>query len=117
MRKSKNQKVQLFLEDIENTDNRFDILKKLRDLTFENYPNLTERIIYGGIMFSIDSEDFGGIFLYKNHISYEFGNGYLIEDSKGILEGKGKYRRHIKIRVIEDISNKNINLFIKQALK
>lgn len=30
--------------------------------------------MYGGIMFS-PGDDFGGLFVYKNHVSFEFGNG------------------------------------------
>ncbi len=35
--------------------------------------------MYGGIMFSLD-DDFGGIFVRKNHISFEFGNGFAMDD-------------------------------------
>ncbi len=44
-------------------------------------------------MFSLD-EDFGGLFVRKRHISFEFGKGFLMDDPNKILEGKGKYRRH-----------------------
>ncbi len=72
--------------------------------------------MYGGIMFSLDG-DLGGLFVRKNHISFEFTEGFLMNDPKGMLEGKGKYRRHLKIRTLADIANKDVEFFVKQLSK
>jgi hypothetical protein len=52
----------------------------------------------------------------KNHITIEFSKGFLMEDPDSNLEGKGKYRRHLKILNEEDILNKNVAFFIRQAM-
>ncbi|XDD46907.1 DUF1801 domain-containing protein [Leptospira sp. WS39.C2] len=114
MKKSNDEKVQYFLDEIKiKNEGQFKILQKLRELVFKAYPKTIERIMYGGIMFSL-VEDFGGIFLSKNHISFEFGKGFLMKDPKKLLEGTGKFRRHLKIKSIEDIKNKDVDFFIKQ---
>ena len=116
MKKSKNEQVQKFLDEIMMLDDiKFEMLQKLRKIVFDIYPKINERMIYGGIMFSLE-EDFGGLFVSKNHISFEFINGFTMNDPKKILEGTGKFRRHLKIRSLIDIEDKQVDFFVKQAL-
>lgn len=42
----------------------------------------------------------------KNHVSFEFKEGFKLQDSNSILEGTGKKRRHIKIKWLSDIDKK-----------
>ena len=115
MQKSKNEQVEKHLEDlILINEEQYNIIQKLRDAVFTVHPNTDERIMYGGIMFSLD-DDFGGIFTRKNHISFEFGNGFLFDDPDRLLEGGGKFRRHLKIRFLSDIDAKKVSFFVKQA--
>ena len=112
---SKNEKVQSFLEEIRMIDfNKFEMLQDLRKIVFSNYKNVKERMMYGGIMFSL-AEDFGGIFVRKNHISFEFGFGVNMNDADNFLEGKGKFRRHLKLRNSDDITDKKVDYFVKQV--
>ena len=98
MEKSENEQVQRHLEEIMMfNDEQFNILQKLREIVFKAYPKTNERIMYGGIMFSLN-DDFGGVFVRKNHVSFEFGNGFAMADPDKLLEGSGKFRRHLKIR-------------------
>lgn len=115
MDKSKMEQVQNFLEDILMIDPvKFEILQKLRKIVFTNYKKTNERMMYGGIMFSL-KDDFGGLFVREKHISFEFGFGVYMKDPHKILEGSGKLRRHIKIRSISDIENKKVDFFVKQV--
>lgn len=116
MQVSKNKKVQEFLDEILIVDNeKHIILNAMREIVFENYQATDERMMYGGIMFSLDADDFGGLFVRKNHISFEFTKGFLMKDPNKLLEGKGKFRRHLKIKFLDDVKNKNVDLFVKQA--
>jgi hypothetical protein len=116
MKKSKNEQVQKFLEEIMMfNDEQFIILQKLRGIVFKIYPKTNERMMYGGIMFSLE-EDYSGIFVRKNHVSFEFINGFTMNDQKKLLEGTGKFRRHLKIRSLEDIKNKKVDFFVKQSV-
>jgi len=117
MNKSKTKEVQRFLNEIRLIDdNNFDPFNLMRDNVFEIYPKAEEKIMYGGIMFSLNKEDFGGLFVRKNYISFEFSAGFLMEDPHEFLEGSGKYRRHLKIKTIEDVLNKDVRFFVKQAV-
>ncbi|MCF6292508.1 MAG: DUF1801 domain-containing protein [Robiginitomaculum sp.] len=115
VKKSKRQQVQTFLDDIESLGGwKFLTLQKAREIVFNTYPDVDERIMYGGIMFSV-SDDFGGIFVNKKHLSFEFSNGFEFNDPNKNLEGSGKHRRHLKLKEISDIKNKQLAFFVQQA--
>jgi len=117
MTKSKNIDVQHFLDGIELIDHdKYELLNAMRDIVFKIYPRVQERMMYGGIMFSYDKNDFGGLFIRKNHISFEFARGYLMKDPKKLLEGSGKFRRHLKIGTLENVKSTDVRFFVKQAL-
>jgi hypothetical protein len=117
MIKSKNEIVRIFLKDLHAVDsNMYDIIIEMRKIVFDTYPKIEEKMMYGGLIFSMDAEMFCGLFAYTNHVSLEFTNGYLLEDADKHLEGKGKFRRHLKIREKEDIKTKDVAGFVKKAL-
>ena len=116
MRASNSQAVQTFLDEMEVFDaQKYEILQRLRAVVFEANQKVTERMMYGGIMFSL-GDDFGGIFAYKNHVSFEFGAGATLADPNQVLEGKGKFRRHLKISSFVDIEQKDVANFVRQAV-
>ena len=107
-----------FMMDIQSiSSERYDIAVQLREFYFNCDANLSEDIKYGGLVFFHENELLGGIFFYKHHISIEFGNGTDLPDPDCVLEGKGKFRRHIKIRDPEDIRLKNIMGYIQASLR
>jgi hypothetical protein len=115
MRKSKDERVEKFLEEISLLNQvQYRILQELRELVFTTFPQVEERMMYGGIMFSLE-KDFGGIFASKQHVSFEFGHGYMMQDPQGLLDGTGKFRRHLKIKSLSDIKDKNVAFFLKQV--
>ena len=117
MGKSTNEQVQNFLDDIIVVDpEKSTIIQKLRKIVFSTNPGITERIMYGGILLSL-AHDFGGIFAYKKHVSFEFSHGVQMDDPNNILEGGGKFRRHIKVYCMADVETKMVASFVKQALQ
>ncbi|MBI9061865.1 MAG: DUF1801 domain-containing protein [Marinilabiliaceae bacterium] len=107
-------KVQEFLEQTKLRDHvKYEVLDTLRQKVFEQYPKVEERMMYGGIIFSL-TEDFGGVFVYKNHVSFEFSYGYKLDDPEQLLEGGGKFRRHLKLKSLADIITKKVDFFVKQ---
>ncbi len=114
MKRSDNPKVQQLLTDIELTDpEKYDMLLRLRDIVFAHHPQTKERVMYGGIMFSL-ADDFGGIFVRKKHISFEFTAGNELKDPDKFLEGTGKYRRHLKLSSQNDIEAKKVAYYVEQ---
>lgn len=115
--KSKNVEVQKFLDEIELLNNeKFHTLIALRKMVYKVFPKTTEKFMYGGIIFSLNSENYSGLFVRKNHLSFEFSTGFKMKDPNIFLEGGGKFRRHLKIKSPEDIKNKEVASFVKQAI-
>lgn len=111
-----NEQVENFIQDVLFIDEeKGAILTTLRTILQKTCPSLTEEIKYGGLVFNIGNDLLGGIFLRKKHISLEFSYGYLFQDVDRYLEGSGKYRRHLKVYSLNDISGKNAEYYIKQA--
>lgn len=117
MRKAQGEEVQSFLNGIKMVDGeKYKSLIEIREIVFETFPEAKEKFMYGGIVFFLNSELFSGIFVNKKHITIEFSNGHLMKDPYDRLEGKGKYRRHLKILKREDVLSKQTAFFIKQAV-
>ncbi len=96
MKASADPKVQDFIIQIMTLDDiKFKIMESLREIAFNIFPKIKERMMYGGILLTLN-EDVGGIFVYTNHVSFEFSNGFEFDDPGHFLEGKGKFRRHLK---------------------
>ena len=110
LKKIKNADVQKFLEDtILKDKEKGEVIFQLREIVFKIFQ------IYGGIMFSLE-KDFGGIFVSKKHVSFEFTNGYEMKDPNQFLEGTGQYRRHLKIKLLSEIKEKTVDFFVKQVV-
>ncbi|MGJ8664474.1 MAG: DUF1801 domain-containing protein [Marinicella sp.] len=114
------QKVEQFMQDIQAVSIiKYEAVKYLHELILQVNPEVVEDIKYGGLVFSLTGQSklFCGIFVYRNHISIEFGSGSLFSDPEGLLEGKGQFRRHIKIVNAKDVAAKNVQGFIEQGIK
>lgn len=95
------------------------ITKAIDETIREICPSAGRRSMYGGSVFELEPDNHStmvcGHFVYKNHVSLEFSNGYQLSDPNGVLEGKGKYRRHIKLTRQADIDEKAVRSFLEQA--
>jgi hypothetical protein len=95
------------------------ITEEIDAIIMDVCPNAGRRTMYGGIVFELEPGNHKtlvcGHFVYKNHVSLEFTNGYKLCDPKGVLEGNGKYRRHIKLVRQDDISEKSVRSMLEQA--
>lgn len=69
---------------------------------------------HGKSDWSKNSTDFEGSL--KKYVSIEFSKGEQFTDPDTLLEGNGKYRRHIKLKTAEDIQTKEVEHYIEQAI-
>lgn len=114
MQDSQNPKVQDFINSIDLLDEtKSQILAELRKIIFEVFPQVTEKMMYGGIMFILE-DYFAGIFVYKKHVSLEFSFGAKLDDPEQLLNGKGKQRRHLKFESLEEVEEKKVAFFVAQ---
>lgn len=53
--------------------------------------------------------------LHKKHVSLGFSMGSEMSDPEGLLEGKGKRQRHVKVKTSEDLENPALLALLQQA--
>lgn len=113
---SKDARVNAFLDGLSLLGGELPtIVRRLREIVARVCPGVAERMMYGGIMFS-GGADFGGVFVSKGHVSFEFSQGNAFRDPEGLLEGSGKFRRHLKFRTVADVDPKAVAFFVRQAV-
>ena len=112
-----NQKVKNLLDDWQiGNPSLYEIANSVRTRILQLAGTVDEEVKYGGILFAAP-EPFCGIFVYTQHVSVEFSHGAEIVDLHGLLEGKGKGRRHLKLRTLEDVENKHLTDYLQLAKK
>jgi hypothetical protein len=87
-----------------------DIVDAAIDLGTPNPTSLHPTAMYGGTVFLTAPDKQGnfiaGALVFADHVTGEFSNGANFNDRSGMLGGKGKERRHIKLHSVDDIADK-----------
>ena len=111
------ERINTLLEDIRLLDqDRYELVQALRQMILGLNASVSEEVKYGGFFFSSSGKPFCGVFSYAKHVSLEFGAGAALMDEFRVLEGGGKYRRHIKLAHIDEISAKHVDDYLFQAI-
>lgn len=97
------------------SEEQYQVTDAVRNLVKSTFPQVSEEIKYGGILFT-STVQFCGVFAYTDHVSLEFGHGAKIKDPFGQLEGSGRLRRHLKIRSVAQIESKYLAEYLQLAL-
>jgi hypothetical protein len=109
--------VQTLLEDVRLvSEERYAVVEAVRALVKKSFKPFAEEVKYGGILFA-SGVQFCGVFADKGHVSVEFSQGARIDDVYGHLEGSGNGRRHLKLVSVEDITSKELVLYLPLALQ
>jgi hypothetical protein len=75
---------------------------------------------YGGTLYTLWPEQkegqFCGIFPYKAHVQLAFSEGAMLADPDRVLEGTGKFRRHVNFTAVSEIDEGVIAALLKEAV-
>ncbi len=97
-----------------------DIVNRIIELVYEINPDVSFQTRYGGIVFELCNNGhcrlLGGIYRYKRHASLELSQGSSLMDPSGVLEGTGKFRRHVKLKSVVEIESKGCHALLLQAM-
>lgn len=84
-------------------------------------PKSTKVPKYGGTLYTLKPDEkegqFCGVFPYKNHVQSSFAQGNELDDPNELLEGGGKFRRHLTYQSLDDVDAKIVKRFAKAASK
>lgn len=97
------------------------ITQMIDELILKAVPKAQTVAKYGGVLYTTKPDEkegqFCGTFTFKNHVQLSFANGAELTDPTQVLQGNGKYRRHINFLSPDDIDSKVLLALIKQSEK
>ncbi len=93
------------------------IIQRLRKVVETEAPSLIETSKWGNGCWLKGNLPLIFIYVAEDHLQFGFFGGSLLNDSKKVLQGKGKFVRHIRIESSKDIDKKLITSFIRKAVR
>jgi hypothetical protein len=95
---------------------------QVRKIILDIHPEANELLYYTHALTSVYSitekmgDGFCHIPIYTNHLNLGFNKGSLLKDPKELLEGTGKFIRHIPIRELSDLESTGVKKLIETAV-
>jgi len=97
------------------------IASELEEFIQSCVPDSTRVSKYGGTLFTLKPKEkegqFCGVFVYSAHVQLSFSNGPQLKDERKILQGSGKFRRHVNFKTADHIDYAYLKELICQAAK
>jgi hypothetical protein len=91
------------------------IIRALRKFVKRVEPGLTEAVKWGNGCWVGKNGRVAYVHSDVSYVQFGFFNGSSLKDPKGLLEGKGRYVRHIKVRVRSEIDEQAFAALLRQA--
>lgn len=93
------------------------IIKALRAFVKRTAPKLEESVKWGNGCWVNGKAPVAYVYSDKGFVQFGFFRGAALEDKKGLLEGKGQYVRHIKVRAVSGIDRTAFAALLRQAAR
>jgi hypothetical protein len=91
------------------------IIRGLRRLVKRVEPDLNEAVKWGNGCWIGANGPVAYVYSAPEYVQFGFFRGSALKDPKGLLEGKGKYVRHAKVRSTGAIDERSFATLLKQA--
>ena len=102
-----------YLED-QTSDNQA-IIRALRKFVKRAEPGLSEAVKWGNGCWVGKKGPVAYVYSDTGHVQFGFFYGSSLKDPKALLQGKGKYVRHTKVRDPDEIDQRAFAALLKQA--
>jgi hypothetical protein len=93
------------------------ILKKLRAFVKRAAPGLAESVKWGNGCWLHDDVPVAYVYAAPDHTQFGFLAGASLKDPRGLLEGNGRFVRHIKLRRPADLDERAFGALLRQAVR
>lgn len=93
------------------------IILKLRAFVKRVAPVLQESVKWGNGCWVIGKAPVAYVYSAADYVQFGFFRGSGLKDPQRILEGKGQYVRHIKVRKASDIDEDAFRSLLRQAAR
>ena len=91
------------------------IIRALRSFVKRVEPQLTEAVKWGNGCWIGEDAPVAYVYSDTGYVQFGFFRGSALKDPKGLLEGKGQYVRHIKVRDAVRIDERAFAALLRQA--
>lgn len=91
------------------------IIGRLRKFVERTVPQLQEAVKWGNGCWVNGKIPVAYVYCAPDCVQFGFFRGSALKDPKGLLEGKGEYVRHVKVRRPADIDERAFASLLKQA--
>ena len=102
-----------YLED-QSVENQ-EIIRALRTLVKRVEPGLREAVKWGNGCWIGTNGPVAYVHSDTGYVQFGFFNGSALKNPKGLLEGKGRFVRHIKVHDPADIDRRAFATLLKEA--
>ena len=93
------------------------LIRALRKFVKGTAPKLEEAVKWGNGCWVKGKEPIAYVYSAPDLVQFGFFRGSALADPRGLLEGKGQYVRHIKVRKVADIDEKAFGALLRQAAR
>jgi hypothetical protein len=93
------------------------IIRTLRTFVKRVAPGLEESVKWGNGCWVMGNVPVAYVYSGPEYVQFGFFRGSRLKDPQRILEGKGQYVRHIKVRKASDIDEDMFRMLLQQAAR
>jgi len=91
------------------------IIRALRKFVKRVAPQLQEAVKWGNGCWVKEKAPVSYVYSASDYVQFGFFRGAALKDPKGLLQGKGKFVRHIKLVKRTDIDEDTFEALLRQA--
>ena len=93
------------------------IIRALRKFVKRVAPKLQEHVKWGNGCWVKGTAPVSYVYSATGYVQFGVFRGASLADPRGLLEGKGQYVRHIKVRAVKDIEPAAFGALMRQAAR
>jgi hypothetical protein len=93
------------------------IIRELRTFVKRVAPRLQESVKWGNGCWVKEKAPVSYVYSAPDYVQFGFFRGSALKDPMRLLNGKGKFVRHIKVRKCSDIDEKAFGALLRQAVR
>jgi hypothetical protein len=93
------------------------VIHALRKFVKRTAPKLVESVKWGNGCWLKGKAPVSYVYSAPDYVQFGFFRGASLKDPKALLQGKGAYVRHIKLRKPSDLDEKAFRALLKQAAR
>jgi hypothetical protein len=92
------------------------VIRKVRALVKRSAPQLVESVKWGNGCWVDGRAPIAYVYCAPDHVQFGFMHGSALADPRGLLQGSGRFVRHVKLRRAADVAPRVLAAFLREAV-